>query len=109
MVVFGLYNVLFAERWHPHRAREAEIGLLIAMEHPTKPMQKEVAEAGFYRSPGLAEKYPRIRISGLLKWLEEERIDCPRSAGGCDVQEGSQGLRLGLIYSTAPRLGFGFI
>ncbi len=32
---------------------KAEIGVLISVKHPTKPMLKEAAEAGFYQPPGL--------------------------------------------------------
>lgn len=59
---------------------KAEIGVLISMEHPTKPMQKEAAEAGFYNPPGLAEKYPRIQILGIPELLEGKKIDYPRFA-----------------------------
>jgi site-specific DNA-methyltransferase (adenine-specific) len=37
---------------------EAQIGVLISMEAPTKPMLKEAAEAGFYKPPGLEERWP---------------------------------------------------
>ncbi|MFZ3265457.1 MAG: DNA methyltransferase [Terriglobales bacterium] len=34
---------------------DAQIGVLITMEPPTKPMLKEAAEAGFYKPPGLED------------------------------------------------------
>jgi len=59
---------------------KAEIGVLITMEPPTKPMQKEAAEAGFYKPPGLAEKYPRIQILSIEELLAAKKIDYPRFA-----------------------------
>jgi DNA modification methylase len=59
---------------------KAEIGVLIAMDHPTKPMQKEAAEAGFYHSPGLTDKYPRIQILSIEELLAAKKIDYPRFA-----------------------------
>ncbi len=40
---------------------EAQIGVLISMEAPTKRMLKEAAEAGFYKPPGLEDRYPRLQ------------------------------------------------
>jgi SAM-dependent methyltransferase len=47
---------------------KAEIGVYISFAEPTKPMQKEAAEAGFYTSAD-GSKYPRLQlltIEGLL-------------------------------------------
>jgi site-specific DNA-methyltransferase (adenine-specific) len=47
---------------------KAEIGVYISFAEPTKPMQKEAAEAGFYTSKD-GTRYPRIQlltIEGLL-------------------------------------------
>jgi site-specific DNA-methyltransferase (adenine-specific) len=59
---------------------KAEIGVLITMEPPTKPMLKEAAEAGFYKPPGLADKYPRIQILSIEELLAAKKIDYPRFA-----------------------------
>lgn len=59
---------------------KAEIGVLITMEPPTKPMLKEAAEAGFYAPAGLADKYPRIQILSIEELLEGKKIDYPRYA-----------------------------
>ncbi|MGB8261441.1 MAG: hypothetical protein WCE75_13865 [Terracidiphilus sp.] len=40
---------------------KAEIGVFLCFEPPTKPMLKEAAEAGFYRSPD-GTTYPRVQI-----------------------------------------------
>ena len=57
---------------------KAEIGVLISMEHPTKPMLKEAAEAGFYQPPGLADKYPRMQILSIAELLAGRKIEYPR-------------------------------
>lgn len=59
---------------------KAEIGVLISMEPPTKPMLKEAAEAGFYQVPGLRDKYPRLQILSIAELLAGKRIDYPRFA-----------------------------
>jgi len=57
---------------------KAEIGVLISMEAPTKPMLKEAAEAGFYQPPGLADKFPRIQILSIAELLVGKKIEYPR-------------------------------
>ena len=53
----------------------AQIGVLISMEHPTREMRKEAASAGFYKSPwGM---HPRIQILTVEELLEGKRIDYP--------------------------------
>lgn len=59
---------------------KAEIGVLISMEAATKPMLKEAAEAGFYKPPGVVDKYPRIQILSVAELLEGKKIDYPRYA-----------------------------
>src|SRR5271157_2649677 len=59
---------------------KAEIGVLISMEPPTKPMLKEAAEAGLYQPPGLTDKYPRIQILSIAELLVGKKIDYPRFA-----------------------------
>ena len=56
---------------------KAEIGVLISMEPPTKPMLKEAAEAGFYQ-PYMGEKYPRLQILSIADLLAGKKIDYPR-------------------------------
>jgi len=57
---------------------EAQIGVLISMEAPTKPMLKEAAEAGFYKPPGLEDRYPRIQILTIEELLAGKRVEYPR-------------------------------
>jgi site-specific DNA-methyltransferase (adenine-specific) len=57
---------------------KAEIGVLITMEAATKPMLKEAADAGFYKSPHLEEKFPRIQILTVEQLLGGEQMKYPR-------------------------------
>lgn len=56
---------------------DAQIGVLISMEAPTKPMLKEAAEAGFYKPPGLEDRYPRIQILTIEELLAGKRVEYP--------------------------------
>jgi len=59
-----------------HRER-AEIGVYISFEEPTKPMQREAAEAGFYTSKD-GSKYPRIQLLTIKDLLEgTQRLEKP--------------------------------
>ncbi len=55
---------------------KAEIGALISMEPPTKPMLKEAAEAGFYQ-PYMGEKYPRLQILSIAELLAGKQMGYP--------------------------------
>jgi len=73
---------------------KAEIGVLITMEPPTKPMMKEAIEAGFYSPPGVSgakiDKYPRIQILTVEDLLAGKKVDYPRAV-------------LDATYKKAPR------
>ena len=60
---------------------EAEIGVLISMEEPTGPMRKEVASAGFYKSPGWGTSHPRIQLLTVAELLDGKAIDYPSRFG----------------------------
>jgi len=55
----------------------AQIGVLISMEKPTKPMRTEAASAGFYKSPWQKEPYPKLQILTIEELLSGKKIDCP--------------------------------
>jgi DNA modification methylase len=57
---------------------KAEIGVLISMESPSKPMVKEAVEAGFYKSPHVEGKFPRLQIFTIDQLLKGEQIAYPR-------------------------------
>ena len=48
---------------------KAEIGVYISFEEPTRPMQKEAAEAGFYTSQD-GSRYPRLQLLSIKDLLE---------------------------------------
>ena len=58
---------------------KAEIGVLICLEKPTKPMLHEAVEAGFYESTSWG-KFPRIQILTIEELLAGKSIDYPRGA-----------------------------
>jgi len=53
----------------------AEIGVLITMESPTKPMREEAASAGFYQSPW--GTHARLQLLTVPELLDGKRIDAP--------------------------------
>jgi DNA modification methylase len=55
---------------------KAEIGALICMADPTRPMRTEAASAGFYNSPW-GKKYPRLQIITIEELLAGKEIDYP--------------------------------
>ena len=59
----------------------AEIGVLISMKEPTKPMRAEAAGAEFYSSPGWNTKHPRLQILTVGQLLEGKQIDYPHVTG----------------------------
>lgn len=54
---------------------DAAIGVLVAMEAPTKPMREEAASAGFYTSPW--GTHARIQLFTVAALLDGMRIDAP--------------------------------
>ncbi len=60
---------------------EAAIGVFITLEKPTKPMEKEAWEAGFYQSPGWGKDYPRIQILTIDELLHGAGVKMPPQHG----------------------------
>lgn len=59
---------------------KAEIGVLITLDEPTKPMRAEVASAGFYKQPVVAQggqQYPRLQILTVGDLLAGHGIKYP--------------------------------
>jgi hypothetical protein len=56
---------------------KAEIGVLISLEEPTKPMRREAADTGFYHSPGYHKDYPRLQVLTIAELLAGGGIDMP--------------------------------
>ncbi len=58
----------------------AEIGVLITMENPTRPMRTEAASAGFYDSPW-GTRHPRLQLLTVEELLGGKQIDYPPTRG----------------------------
>lgn len=52
---------------------KAQVGVLISLEEPTKPMRTEAASSGFYDSPW-GKKYPHIQIFTVRELLDGKSI-----------------------------------
>jgi site-specific DNA-methyltransferase (adenine-specific) len=66
---------------------KAEIGVLLTMQEPTKPMREAVASAGFYTSPGWKTKHPRLQILTVRELLDGRRIDYPSGAANVTLKK----------------------
>ena len=64
--------------------KNAQIGVFITLEEPTKPMKMGAVSSGYYRSP-LGHNYPKIQILTIQELLEGKRIDYPVRARGTDA------------------------
>lgn len=69
---------------------KAEIGVLITMQEPTKPMRIEAASADFYDSPLVGTRHPRIQILTIEDLLNGKGIDYPH-------------LRTDITFKQAPK------
>ena len=62
---------------------EAEIGVLITLNDPTRDMKKEAVEAGFYTSPNISRsQHPRIQILTIEELIKGASIDLPTTGIG---------------------------
>lgn len=57
---------------------KAEIGVLIALDDFSQPMRAEAASAGFYKSPGYNDSYPRMQLLTIQELIEGKRIEMPQ-------------------------------
>jgi len=55
---------------------KAQIGVLISLHSPTKPMMEEAVSAGCYESPD-KRKYPRIQLLTISELLGGKKLDMP--------------------------------
>jgi DNA modification methylase len=58
---------------------DAQIGVFLCFEEPTKPMLREAAESGFYAAPD-GSKYPRMQILTIEQILKGKQPEYPRFA-----------------------------
>lgn len=56
---------------------KAQMGTLISLQEPTKPMRTEAAAAGFYESPWWERKFPRIQLLTVGEILRGKQIEYP--------------------------------
>lgn len=56
---------------------KAAIGVLIALDEPTKPMRQEAASVGLYASPYSRKGHPRLQILTIAELLEGKTVDMP--------------------------------
>src|SRR5262249_39290295 len=54
---------------------KAAMGVLLALDEPTKAMRTEAASAGFYKSPW--GQHPKLQIVTVGELLDSKRIDMP--------------------------------
>jgi DNA modification methylase len=70
---------------------KAELGVLISLREPTKPMRAEAAGAGHYRSgsegTGTWGNHPKIQLLTVRELLEGKRIDMPPMAGSLTFRQ----------------------
>lgn len=56
---------------------KAQIGVLLTLEEPTRPMRTEAAKAGFYERPFGDEKYPRLQVLTVEELLNGKTVAYP--------------------------------
>jgi hypothetical protein len=71
---------------------QAQIGVLISLEGPTKQMRTEAAGAGFYESPTWGKKYPRLQLLTVAELLAGKGVAYPPSR------------QVNVTYKRAPRV-----
>jgi DNA modification methylase len=78
-------------------AEKAEIGVLISMREPTRPMREEAASAGLYRSGdegvGSWGKHPRLQLLTVEELLAGKRINMPPLTGNLSFPRAPQSER----------------
>jgi site-specific DNA-methyltransferase (adenine-specific) len=55
----------------------AQIGVFVTLEEPTRDMRTEAASAGFYDSPGWGKPYPKVQILTIADLLRGGGIQMP--------------------------------
>ncbi len=60
---------------------QAAIGVFITLEKPSRDMESEAAQAGFYHAPGWNRDYPRLQILTIDDLLNGKQIAMPPTYG----------------------------
>lgn len=58
-------------------SHDAQIGVFITLQPPTKGMKTDAVSYGYYKSPGWNKNYPRIQILTIEELLRGKTIDYP--------------------------------
>lgn len=56
---------------------KAEMGMLVTLEPPTKPMLQEALDAGVYHSPGWGKDFPRLQVVTIEELLQGQEPAIP--------------------------------
>ena len=56
---------------------KAEVGVLISLQEPTRPMRDEAASAGMYTSPWDHKAYPRLQLLTVAELLDGQQVRLP--------------------------------
>lgn len=59
----------------------AQIGIFVTLEDPSKDMTTEAVSAGFYNSPGWGQKYPKVQILTIADLLRGAEVKMPPPHG----------------------------
>ncbi len=77
----------------------AEIGVLLTMEEPTRPMRVEASSAGFYDS-SWGTRHPRLQVLTIAELLDGRLIDMPASRGNVTFKKADR-----LVNIEQPAVG----
>jgi site-specific DNA-methyltransferase (adenine-specific) len=72
----NIHSNMIRDLGHVIDRENAEIGIFITLENPTKPMETEAIEKGFYNSP-LGKSYPKIQIITVEDILKGKTLNIP--------------------------------
>ena len=64
---------------------KAEFGIFITLENPTKAMELEANESGFYKSP-LGTSHPKTQILTIEQLLQKKKPDIPPQIASIQTQ-----------------------
>lgn len=59
----------------------AQIGIFVTLEEPSRDMLTEATSAGFYRSPGWGQNYPKLQILTIAQLLHGGEVKMPPPFG----------------------------
>lgn len=77
------YNVLFKDE--SGLASDAQIGIFLTLEAPSKDMLSEAASAGFYHSALWQKDYPRVQIVTVEELLNGAEVKVPPTPKGFEA------------------------